>query len=287
MSSNLCKSPATAFFFFESESNKFCDVAVVSKAITLKCVVGSGFHLFLITAERYVAIKHTFTHENLVTEVRIIVASGVAWVVAIMFPMEVWISSSQLVTLLTSFVILFIFLPVMIYCNISVYMEVRRNQRQIATNQVTLEAKNHFLKNKKAFCTTVTILVAVFLCCAPVRLCLVIFATVFNGKIPNDVGYSVLHLLTILPLSNSLFNPLIYAVKIICFRVAFIQLLSRKTTAQAEEFERKIFGTRQIGVIATAEQQQKTTGRENDENEGCEALNLNSGHETTVRPRQE
>lgn len=75
--------------------------------------------------------------------------------------------------------------------------------------------------------------------------------------------------------------------KIRCFRVAFIQLLSRKTTAQAEEFERKIFGTRQIGVIATAEQQQKTTGRENDENEGCEALNLNSGHETTVRPRQE
>ena len=45
-----------------------------------------------------------------------------------------------------------------------------------------------------------------------------------------------------------MFNPLIYAVRVRNFRVAFIQILSRKTAAQAEEAERKIFGPRQIGV---------------------------------------
>ena len=45
-----------------------------------------------------------------------------------------------------------------------------------------------------------------------------------------------------------MFNPLIYAFRVRHFRVAFIQILSRKTTAQAEELEQKIFGTRRIGV---------------------------------------
>lgn len=45
-----------------------------------------------------------------------------------------------------------------------------------------------------------------------------------------------------------MFNPLIYAVRIRHFRVAFIQLLSRKPNVQAEELERKIFGLGGTGV---------------------------------------
>ena len=74
---------------------------------------------------------------------------------------------------------------------------------------------------------------------------------------------------------NSLFNPLIYAVRITYFRVAFIQLLSRKTLAQAEEFDRKIFGPRQIGVIANVEQGQNTSSQD-DLQQGNETLN--NGH---------
>ena len=61
---------------------------------------------------------------------------------------------------------------------------------------------------------------------------------------------------------------MIYAVRIRYFRVAFIQLLSRKTTAQAEELERKVFGPRQIGVIANVEQGQNRASREEDEQQG-------------------
>ena len=50
---------------------------------------------------------------------------------------------------------------------------------------------------------------------------------------------------------NSLLNPLIYAVRIRSFRVAFIQMLARKALEQAEELEQKIFGSNQIGVVQT------------------------------------
>ena len=60
---------------------------------------------------------------------------------------------------------------------------------------------------------------------------------------------------------NSLFNPLIYAVRIRYFRVAFIQLLSRKTVAQAEQLEKNIFGPKQIRVVATAEQELENRSR--------------------------
>ena len=53
-----------------------------------------------------------------------------------------------------------------------------------------------------------------------------------------------------MPILNSLLNPLIYAVRIRYFRVAFIQLLLRKSSEEAEELERKIFGPGQIGVTA-------------------------------------
>ena len=85
-----------------------------------------------------------------------------------------------------------------------------------------------------------------------------------------------------LPILKSLFNPLIYTVRIRYFREAFIQLLSIKTIAQAEELERKIFGPRQIGVIANIEQGQNRAGQEQNEQQGNETIN--NGHEViTVR----
>ena len=56
----------------------------------------------------------------------------------------------------------------MVYFNIAVYLEVRRNEKQIAANQVSLEAKEKILKNKKAFYTTAIVLLVIFLCYVPV-----------------------------------------------------------------------------------------------------------------------
>jgi len=56
--------------------------------------------------------------------------------------------------------------------------------------------------------------------------------------------------------------------------------MPRKTVAQAEELERKIFGTRQIGVIANVEQAQSGTSRK-DTRQGNDSLD--NEHETTER----
>ena len=83
----------------------------------------------------------------------------------------------------------------------------------------------------------------------------------------QDSDFTLLHAL------NSLFNPLIYAVRIRYFRVAFIQLLSRKTIAQAEQLEMNIFGPKQIRVVASGEQEEKKVSEEGEVEQGNEILN--------------
>ena len=220
----------------------FCAIIELSNTLTIICLLASFHHLVLMSAERYFAIKHPFLHENLVTKVRIIIASALVWAAAIILSSEDLLPKSILVvseTLLT-------ILP--IYCNVSVYKEVRRNKKQIAANQVSLEAKEKLLKNRKAFYTTVIVLVVIFLCYIPTNACVVVLGVFFKERISPNIIIPTMYAVSLLPVLNSLFNPLIYAVRIRNFRVAFIQLFSRKTTVQAEELERKIFRSRQSGV---------------------------------------
>ena len=263
-------------FIFILKTNVFCTITKLTIPLVTKCFIASLHHLFLTSAERYFAIKHPFTYESRVTEVRVMIASCLAWTTAILLPAEnVFLTNSLLAKLLAAIPLLF-FLA-MVYFNVAVYLEVRRNARQIAANQVSLEAKEKLLKNKKAFYTTVVVLLAIFMSYIPVNILILILAG-FKDTIPANVGQVVLYLVVLLPVLNSLFNPLIYIVRIRYFRIAFIELLTRKATTQAEELERNIFGPRQIGVIANDEQQQEMDNREN---EGHETLD--NGHETTVR----
>ena len=98
-----------------------------------------------MSAERYIAIKHPFRHETQVTEVRIIMASALAWATAIIL-YTVGLSPSVILIVYETLLII-----LSIYFNVSVYKEVRRNEKQIAANQVSVEAKEKFLKKRKAF----------------------------------------------------------------------------------------------------------------------------------------
>ena len=81
------------------------------------------------------------------------------------------------------------------------------------------------------------------------------------------------NLVTLLPVLNSMFNPLIYPViiRIRYFRVAFIQLLLRKTIAEADQLEMNVFGLKQVRVVATAEQGENRVSREGAVKQGNEA----------------
>ena len=216
----------------------FCTITRISTITTSICGLASLHHIVLMSAERYFAIKHPFTHETQVTEVRIITASALAWAAAIII-YYVGVPYAAIVLLSEA---LLIILP--IYCNVSVYKEIRRNQKEIAANQVSSEDKEKLLKKRKAFYTTVVVLIAILLCYVPSSICSVILVF-FKERIPPDIMIAGLFGSALLPLLNSLFNPLIYAFRISYFRVALIHLLARKTISQAEELEKKIFGLRQ------------------------------------------
>ena len=226
---------AISNFMLKGETDIICQLSKITRAITTRCTIASFNHFVLLSGERHLAIKHSFVYENLVTEARIVIASGLSWAAAIILPIDdFWPTNLQFVVTLVAAVMLFIFLPLVIYFNVSIYKEVRRNERQIIANQVSLEEKEKLLKNKKAFYCTATVLLAIFLCYLPVNIFIIIMIS-FKDSIPINVKYIVFDLVTIFPVLNSLFNPLIYAVRIRQFRVAFIQLLLRKTITQAEQ----------------------------------------------------
>ena len=65
--------------------HEFCQINL---AFTMSFVIfffASLFHLVLISGERYLAIKHTFTHTNVVTKARLLISSAVAWIAAVIY----------------------------------------------------------------------------------------------------------------------------------------------------------------------------------------------------------
>ena len=281
-----------ASFLLSGQGNIFCNLNKVSVTLTFICLLASFTHLILLSAERYVAVRHPFVYENQVTEARIIIASGLAWIIALLLPLvKPSQTESDSVKIFVIFIVIpvLLYFPAMIYFNCVVYKEVRRSVKQIAANQVSLEAKEKMLKNKKAFYTTIVVLLASFLCHIPRNIFLAIFVSTRVTEIKNTDGIeTAIYLLPLIPILNSLLNPLIYAVRIRYFRIAFIQLLSRKSTAEAEELERKVFGPRQIAVTANVEEGENIRASANlEEQQGNETLN--DGRDTTVQtqPQEE
>jgi len=72
----------------------------------------------------------------------------------------------------------FLYFPTIIYFNCVVHKEVLRSEKQIAASQVSLEAKEKLLKNKKAFYTTALVLLAFCLCYIPINIFFAIFPSI-------------------------------------------------------------------------------------------------------------
>ena len=84
----------------KGETGIICSwVDKITVAINLRCNISSLNHLVVLSAERYLAIKHSFAYESLVTEFRIMVASSMAWAFPIILPVEdFWPANIRIVT---------------------------------------------------------------------------------------------------------------------------------------------------------------------------------------------
>ena len=221
-----------------NEPRGYC-VLKVLRHVTF-VVNASLFHLVLLTGERYIAMKHPFSHLTFVTEGRLLFASAMAWFLSISH--SVLLLLSQPVFFICVTISSILSFAVISFCHVTVFGETRRHERQLAAQQVTLEAREEFERNKKAFKLTSIILVL-----------LILFVLIPTGTLPvvlfsyreftPEAVYLFFSFTMSLVFLDSLLNPIVYALRLRQFRVAIIELLFRTVnTVDAEEIEMRFFG---------------------------------------------
>ena len=227
----------TIFLLQGKHFDEFCDIDL---AFTFSLVIScwaSVSHLVLISGERYLAIKHTFTHASVVTKVRVVFCSVLAWITAALFLLmlsysRVMAFALQVTTL--SSITLF---------QILVYKEARRHEKRILSEQVSLETRAKFKREKKALKLTTIMLATIFMFFFIPFVSLFVTWHVLGETLSLDVKTVVHHLALVSVMINSVVNPVIYSAKKTQFRVAFIELLLRKSLREAKEFDRRMFGS--------------------------------------------
>ena len=202
----------------------------------------SLFHIILVNAEKYIAIRRPLQYETMVTEARLIGMSALLWITVLFIQLIMPAANldDQINAQQVDGSVAFLSIAIISFCQVMIYLETRRQKKKIAAQQVSLEAKEKFLKQKKGFKVSVTVLCFLILCFLPITFSRILMV----NSVVNSVNLLfIFHFAGVLVITlNSLVNPVIYCVRIRQFRVALIQLLTRKDAGKAENIERRFFG---------------------------------------------
>ena len=242
-------------------TSQTCSIQTAAKLCNNFLIFSSLAHLVLMSVDRYLAIMYPYRYMFIVTKFRLLVASANAWIFCSI--LHLFLLINQSIFLSAHRVLGVAFIVIIVLCHAIVYKETRRHEQQIAAQQVSAEARQRFLKEKRALKLTVTVLSAFILTYLPFSS----FRVARNNRKSNislDIIYAVLFATICLVAVNSLINPLIYCAKKRQFRVAFIELLFSKTFSEAEEFEKRFF--RSSTSVASQERQQEREGHKHRQN---------------------
>ena len=232
---------------------EFCALDKVSAILfTMFCGV-SLFHLVLISLERFLAIKHPFFYNDHISAKSLIIASAIAWTLVIIPAIMDSVDFKNDFLSVVDDVLLGCCIPVIVVCHIAIYIEVRRHEKQIISQQISLEARENFEKEKKALKTTTVIILTVIFCNS-ISITISYFG-ILKDMATFHIAYILFVLAFTLTLLNSLMNPLVYAARNRRFRVAFVQLLFRKQVEQAEQIEMRMLRFRSNTVGSQSEAQ--------------------------------
>ena len=131
-------------------SSEFCTLQLISRN-SLRILCGAAvFHQVVMNVERYIAIKHSFKYTSMVTETRVLSSPAVAWIATLLLTIPLVISDED-VYITVNNIILLVSLAIIIFCQLIVFFETRRHERQILAHHVSVENRQTFLKDKKAF----------------------------------------------------------------------------------------------------------------------------------------
>ena len=207
--------------------------------ITFFCF-SSAVHLFLITVDRYIAIMRPYIYIQTVTKTHVLIATALAWAVSVIVHIVSLIDEELFRTIIGVVVVSLV--VIIAVCNVIVYREVHRHEKQIAAQQVDVATRENFLSQKRAFKLTLTIIALLVISFLPV----IIFRRL-KESLERIVSFGTLACIFMVvysfPAFNSFVNPFIYCIRLRQFRVSFIELLMQKNHHEAVEFEGKIFRT--------------------------------------------
>ena len=147
------------------ESDCQSGVIQIGFIVLANCLFTSSvLHLALANGERYLAIKYPYQHITIVTESRLLVASLLTWLLAVTVHFALAINTDVFFSINNTV----IGLSVAVFCHLSVFLETRQHEQQVAAQQITEEARKQFEKDKKVFKLTSTIVGVLLLCYSPV-----------------------------------------------------------------------------------------------------------------------
>lgn len=233
----------TVFHLQGKDPGDVCKVMSAFLISFLSFSAASLFHLALISVERYLAIKHTFIHGTVVTKRRLMVVTILIWSV---IPLRVVLAHVRVFSLIFQGVIVIL----MVLFQVLVYREARQHEKQILSNQVSLEARAKFEKEKKALKLTTTIILAIGLCYVPTFILVFISGGLMRSG-ASTLGSSFYHVSVLPMILNSLLNPVIYTVRKKQFRIAFVELILKKDFQGAKKMERRLFASPKIVGLET------------------------------------
>ena len=221
----------SAWLIVELQGNTFgmhCELIGFTRTSLRLLTIASLLHLAIVNVERYIAIKHSLRYEILVTEARLIGVSALLWTITLLLTFLPGNNYVQYDIGLTSLCIASIF-----SCQVVLYYETRRHEKKIALQQVSVEAREKFLREKKALKQTTTVIFFLIICYLPIIISRVFISTFAVLNSVNSV-YFVHFTGVFFVISNSLLNPIIHCVRMKKFRLALKELVFSKGNIQAE-----------------------------------------------------
>ena len=148
-------------------SSAYCSFKILSRN-SLRILIGASlFYLVLLNVERYIAIKHCLEYITMVTKSRILISSSIAWITMSLLALSLTIIDNT-VYLTVSNIILCVCMAVTVFCQVVLGCETHRHEREIAAHHASVEPRQKFLREKKAFKVTTTVLLILLLTYSPI-----------------------------------------------------------------------------------------------------------------------
>ena len=212
----------SSWLIVELQGNTFgmhCELIGFTRTSLRLLTIASLLHLAIVNVERYIAIKHSLRYEIIVTEARLIGVSALLWTITLLLTFLPGNNYVQYDIGLTSLCIASIF-----SCQVVLYYETRRHEKKIVLQQVSVEARETFLREKKALKQTTTVIFFLIICYLPIIISRVFISTFAVLNSVNSV-YFVHFTGVFFVISNSLLNPIIHCVRMKQFRLALKELV--------------------------------------------------------------